>query len=428
MAKATIAFFLIIGLASSIQAQDKIMPIDLKTVLKLAGSSNLDVAEINARYELAVAQQIEAKEWILPTISPGLHLTSFNGFVQTTDGTFLDVDKNSFWAGVNVTADWDLGNSVYNYLAAMQNVETVGFNQQVQQNKTNVLAIRSYFDLSAAQSKVVTLAKVAQKSADIVTQLELQVAQGITYKSDLLLAKSNLNHVKIEVSKAQSAIQTKSNELLELLNISDNVQLLISDSLLVPVNLVDTTAIQLSTAYEKRPELMACGSRIEELQLARKSQTTGLALPTVNLGLNTGPFGPFFSPEGNAFSYYVGAKWEIPLGVLFYGGTKKTFNARIGIEQVTLNRTKNIIRREIQDAEMYVKTASIRMKLAEASVGFASEGLEQSMQRQKLGTAIPLEVIRAQEQLMESEIDLIEAVTQYNKAQYSLYIALGNTL
>ena len=172
---------------------------------------------------------------------------------------------------------------------------------------------------------------------------------------------------------------------------------------------------------------MACGSRIEELQLARKSQTTGLALPTVNLGLNTGPFGPFFSPEGNSFNHYVGAKWEIPLGVLFYGGTKKTFDARIGIEQITLDRTKNVIRREIQDAEMYLKTARTRMQLAEASVGFASEGLEQSIQRQILGTAIPLEVIRAQEQLMESEIDLIDAVTQYNKAQYSLYIALGNT-
>jgi outer membrane protein TolC len=75
---------------------------------------------------------------------------------------------------------------------------------------------------------------------------------------------------------------------------------------------------------------------------------------------------------------------------------------------------------------MNLQTSKVRMKLAEASVAYASEGLDQSMERQRLGTAIPLEVIRAQEQMMEAKLDLIDAVTQYNKAQYSLYIALGN--
>jgi len=75
---------------------------------------------------------------------------------------------------------------------------------------------------------------------------------------------------------------------------------------------------------------------------------------------------------------------------------------------------------------MYLQTAKIRMDLAGSAVGFATEALEQSIQRQALGTAIPLEVMRAQEQMMEAQIDLIDAVTQYNKSQYALYIALGN--
>ena len=426
MAKAVIALLLIARLANSVQAQDKIMPIDIKTVLKLAGSSNLDVAEINARYELAKAQQLEAKEWMIPTISPGVLLMSYKGIAQATDGTFVDVDKNSFWAGVNVTSEWDLGNAVYSYLAAKQNVESVGYEKMVEQNRANVQAVQSFYDLSAAQSKLVALEKVALKSEDIVTQIALQVEQGITYKSDLLLAKSNLNHIKIEVSKARSAIQRNSHELLELLNISDNVQLLVSDSLLVPVNLVDTSKVEFTSAFDKRPELMVFNSRIEGFKIDRKSQTTGLLLPNINFGLNNGPYGPYFSPEGNALNYYVGAKWEIPLGALFYGGTKKAFDARIRIAGINVDRAKNEIRREIQDEQMNLQTSKVRMKLAESSVAFASEGLDQSIERQRLGTAIPLEVIRAQEQMMEAELDLIDAVTQYNKAQYSLYIALGN--
>ena len=402
------------------------MPINIETVLKLAGSGNLAVAGINARYELARARQLKAKEWMIPTISPGLLLTSYNGIAQTTDGTFIDVNKNNFWAGATVTADWDFGNSVYTYLAAKQNVETVGYTKLVEQNKVNVAAVRAYFDLSAAQSRLVALEKVAQKSEEIMEQVALQVEQGITYKSDLLLAKANLNHVYIAVSKAGTSIQKASHKLLEILNISEDVQLLVSDSLLIPVNLVDTSKIELTSAFEKRPEMMVFNSKIEGLRIERKSQTTGLLLPKVNFGLNNGPFGPAFSPIGNAFNYYLGAKWDIPLGVLLIGGTKKKFDSQIRIQEIKIDQVKNEIRRQIRDEEMLMKTSNSRMELAESGVGFAKEALDQSMQRQRLGTAIPLEVMKAQEQMMEAELDLIEAVTEYNKAQYGLFIALGN--
>ena len=423
--KPVVVLFLITGFYNPVQAQE-VMPIDMATVLKLAGSSNLDVAEINARYELAKAKALEAREWMIPMISPGIVLRSHNGFDQFTDGTFIDVNRNNFWARLNVTADWDFGQAVYAYLAAKQNIESVGYEVLVRQNKTNVAAVRSYFDLGAAQSKLVALEKVTKKSEDIAAQIALQVEQGISYKSDLLLAKANLTHVKIAVSNATSAISQKSNELLEILNIPENVQLRVSDSLLVPVDLVDTNKIEFNSVFEKRPELKVFDSRVQGLRIARKSETTGLLLPTVNFGLNNGPFGPYFSPEGNALGYYVGAKWDIPLGVLFIGGTKKTYDARIRIEEINMDRARNEIRREIQDEEMYLNTARDRMKLAKSGVDFAGEALDQSMQRQRLGTAIPLEVMRAQEQMMVAELDLIDAVTQYNKAQYSLYIALGN--
>ena len=426
IARTFLGAILFLGLGMSAQAQDKVMPIDITTVLKLAGSNNLDVALINARYELAKAEQLKAKEWLLPTVSPGVLLTSYNGVAQATDGTFVDVDKNSFWGGVNVAADWDIGNMAYSYLAAKQNVESVGYEQMMQRNRTNVAAVRCYFDLGAAQGKLVALGKVGEKAEEIVAQISLQFEQGIIYKSDLLLAKANLNHIKIEISKAESAIMVKSHALLALLNISDNVQLIVTDSLLVPVNLVDTSKVDFNLALDKRPELKVHTSNVEGLNISRKSETTGLLLPKLNFGLNTGPFGPYFSPIGNEFNYYLGAKWDIPLGVLFYGGARKQYDALIKIEQVKLDQAKNKIRREIQDEEMNLVTSKARMKLAESAVGFGREALNQSMERQKIGTAIPLEVLKAQEQMMQAELDLIDAVSQYNKAQYSLYIALGN--
>ena len=78
------------------------------------------------------------------------------------------------------------------------------------------------------------------------------------------------------------------------------------------------------------------------------------------------------------------------------------------------------------DAQAKVEGANEQMQLAEASTGYARDALDQCMKRQELGIGLPLEVFQAQEQLLKANIDLINAISRYNKAQYELYVALGN--
>ena len=56
-----------LGLAHG-QNPGALMPVNLETILKLSGTNNLKIAEINARYDLAVAQHSEAKEWLLARV------------------------------------------------------------------------------------------------------------------------------------------------------------------------------------------------------------------------------------------------------------------------------------------------------------------------------------------------------------------------
>jgi len=409
----------------------KIIPVTLETVLKLAGADNLKIAEFNAKYELAKARKLEAKEWFLPTISPGLLLMSYSGYAQNTDGSFINefVDgssKNFIWTGVGVTANWDFGDKVYKYLAAKQEVTGADYARQAETNQRVLEAVKAFFDLSAAQSKLTALQKVATKSEDIVRQIEVQVIQGIRYKSDVLLAKANLNHIKIEVSRSNMAILEKSNKLMNILNIKDDAVLFSSDTLLVPVDIVDSSQVDVSVAYSNRPEVLQVQSNIESLTISRKSTTTGLLLPAINLGLNDGLLGPYFNPLGNRFTYTAGLQWNVPLGLLFFGGSRKQYDARIQIERIRLDQTKNNVRQEVSDAYAMLDAVKKQMRLAAEALGFANEALDQSMQRQKLGMALPLEVFQAQKQLVEAEIDNITAISEYNKAQYSLYVALGN--
>lgn len=408
------------------QPDKNTMPIDLETVLKLSGTDNLRIAEIKAKYELAKAKQLSSKEWFLPTVSPGLLLMGYDGNAQLIDGAFIDINTNSFWGGFGVSANWDLGENVYNYLASKQELESAGFANQVIQNEATLDAVTLFFNLGAAQSKVAALDLVMVKAEDIVRQIELLVINGSRYKSDVLLAKANLNHIKIEISRAKEKVRTNSNELLKVLNIKDQVLLLIGDSILVPVDLVDTSSANLNTAYEKRPEVHFSKSNLEALTIRRKATTTGLLLPNISFGLNDGLYGPYFNPLANRFSYYFGAKWDIPLVALFYGGDKKQFDVKIGIEDIKLEGVKNTIRQEVMDAQAKVEGANEQMRLAQASTKYARDALDQCMKRQELGIGLPLEVFQAQEQLLKANIDLINSISRYNKAQYILYVALGN--
>ena len=407
----------------------KVIPIDLTTVLKLAGSDNLSIKAAQAAKELAEARSVSAGQYLLPNFNLGAHFMQHSGIAQNTDGTFIDTNKNSLFAGLGVRVDWRFGDAVYERLAARQQVLAAGFRLKAERNRQILEAVKAYYDLTAAQVKLVTLDVMTKKTEDISQQLSVMVDQGLRYKSDLLLAQTALNLIRISYNQAKVTLGTKSNALLNALNIQDNAFLLSADTTLVPIQLVDSALIlQFDAAYQKRPELQELSFNIKTLEFKRKAFTSGLLFPDVSAGVNDGLFGPAFSPEGNRFLFYAGLRWNIPLGELFSNGNKKQYNAMIRMEKIRMDATRNLIRRDIQDAYTLLALNKQNNRHAEEGVQLAKKALQQSIQRQKMGTALPLEVFVAQEKLIDAELKLIDAITEFNKAQYSLLVAMGNDL
>lgn len=54
--------------------------------------------------------------------------------------------------------------------------------------------------------------------------------------------------------------------------------------------------------------------------------------------------------------------------------------------------------------------------------------MQQSIERQKLGTAKPFEVFQAQEFFLQAQLDYLMAISKYNKAQFELKVAKGEGL
>ncbi|MDF1550483.1 MAG: TolC family protein, partial [Bacteroidales bacterium] len=86
------------------------------------------------------------------------------------------------------------------------------------------------------------------------------------------------------------------------------------------------------------------------------------------------------------------------------------------------------INEEIANAKSDLQLSKEQIETAKEALDFTTIALQQSIERQKIGTALPFEVFQAQQFFLQAQLDYLQAVSDYNKAQYALYVAAGNNL
>src|SRR5919198_3426045 len=106
------------GLAE--EAGKKVYPIDLPTVLQLAGAQNLDIQIARERLKEARANHEGPREQFFPWLALGATYRRHDNQIQDIEGKILDVHKQSYSVGATLTAQVDIGDVIYKTLAAHQ--------------------------------------------------------------------------------------------------------------------------------------------------------------------------------------------------------------------------------------------------------------------------------------------------------------------
>ena len=177
----------------------EVQPINLEMVLEFSGANNLTIQEYKQRQELAIANLDKAKEWWLPDVYAGVQTHQLWGAAMNADGRFfLDVDRSNLWLGLGLDARWNFADGVYQTKAAKMKVQAAEYKTQAERNKAVLLGIEAYYDFTAAQMYYQAYQQLAAQAATVSKQIDIQVQSGILYESELLLSKSNLNHLKIQ--------------------------------------------------------------------------------------------------------------------------------------------------------------------------------------------------------------------------------------
>ncbi|MFM7748866.1 MAG: TolC family protein, partial [Opitutaceae bacterium] len=215
---------LLVG-AGSMRAQPAGGPIDLPTALRLAGADNLEVGIAREKVAEARAAGDAAKARFFPWITPSLIVRRHDANVQAVNGPVIDADKQSFAAGVALTAQIELGEARYQELAARQQVRAAEAALVGRQRDAVLRAAVAYFELARARSVADATEESARVASRHAEQIAATAAAGLTFKGDAARVQAAAERANLAVSRAKAEQRMAAARLAEILRLDPAVEL-----------------------------------------------------------------------------------------------------------------------------------------------------------------------------------------------------------
>jgi outer membrane protein TolC len=437
-----------------------VTPIDLFSAFRLVGEQNPQVLIAQERVIEALALRQLAAAQFLPTLNAGTSVNSHRGVLQQSSGQILQVNRDSLYAGagafaigggtVNIPGVVLTGNVavwIYDFLVAEQEVDRRSFVSDTVAQDTLLAAAVGYVELLRAEE----LHKIAEQTRDDareVARLTANYAQtGEGRKADADRAATELYRREAFVIQAAADIGATSAQLSRVLHLDPLLRLHPVDERVLPKSIVPepvTLPELLAIALLNRPELKERHAAICQA-IARLDQAHWLPFsPTVFLGFSAGTFGggsslvdqpvgsgpnalgdPRFGLFDPRQDFDAAAYWTVlNLGV----GNKALIDAaRSRLRSANLEEVVVLDRIRAEVASAYARTHAryAQIRIGEMGIQSALEGFQEDMRRIISHEGLPLELINSLRLLARSRVQYLNAILDYNRAQFELYVAIG---
>ena len=424
-------------------------PIDLTTALQLAGVQNPQLMIARQRVvESAALRQLAAAQF-LPSINLGTNYDGHTGVLQQSNGNVLSVNRNAVFVGagsnavaagtVNIPGVVLAGNvavTVYGYLASIQFVSTQReFASLAVRNQAFLKTTEAFSELLRAEGRRAIANQVRHEARIVAQQTAAYAASGQGRKADADRAATELARRESDVQATEAEVLVASARLAEVINIDPSVRLHPTDAWVVPQPIVpDPIPVYelIALGLLQRPELAERRAAIRVALLTLEGANALPFSPTLLLGYSGGGFGggsnlvrPIFGGFGGRQDVDVYTYWTLQnMGV----GNLSLINlARSRLRLVEYEQIAVLDRVRAEVAEAYARTHARYAQIATAEAGVKSglNGFREDLDR-ILGEVAPaIEVVDNLRQLATARNEYLDAIVDYNKAQFELYVALG---
>ena len=406
--------------------------IDLPTVLRLARAGNLEVslareglADARAAYQSTVLQ-------FLPWLSPGISFRRHEHLIQDVSGNIIEANKQAYSPGAALTAQVDLGESVYRSLAARQDVRAAEQGLATQRQNSVQAAVAGYFDLLAAQAQTGVSREAWRIAGELDRQLGNAVGAGLAYRGDELRARIQAGQAEQAVQRAVGAERIAGARLAERLHLDPAVALTAADGDLVPLALVPTNtalAPMVAGALARRPELRQSQAGLAAAEANRRGAAYGPLIPTVGGqayfgglggGVDNGP-----SRFGQTEDFSATLSWRIGPGGLFDPARKQRTRSREESARLAQDRLRDQVIREVVESLTRFRSLAEQLETARKTLAAAVEAEKLAGQRKEFAVGIVLETIQTQQDLARARDSWVTLIAEFNKSQYDLQRVAG---
>lgn len=419
--------------------------LSLGNVLSLAENQNPNVALARERINEAYARADRADTLWLPSIRAGLNYNHHEGQIQDVAGNVFNTNRSAFYGGLGangvgaaspsvpgVVAQFHLTDAIFQPKIAEHQAAARQFGASAVRNDILRDTAVAYLELlRAEQSFVISIEAVSntRKLASVTHQFAT-TGQGLQSDDERLQVELALRQEQL--AKRREAVMVASARLAQILHADPATPIQSGEPHVIPLEILQlegTAASYVATGLQRRPELaeqkhLVCEA-VERLQREKYAPL----VPSVLLGLSYGGFGGGIGSSivnsGDRWDADAVAYWEVRnLGF----GEKAARAETASLARQAQHREVALldrIAREVTEAHAQVIQRQERLELARQSIAAAEKSYALNLQRIENAQGLPIEVLQSITALATAREAYLNAVVDYNIAQFELCRSIG---
>lgn len=419
--------------------------IDLGSAMQLAAGQNPNVAFARERINEAFAQHARAEALWLPSIRAGANWNKHEGRIQDVEGDVIRTSRNAGFAGFGanavgagsptvpgIVASFHLADAIHQPDITEHAAASRQYSATVAEQDAMLAAATGYLELLRANQELAIARDIeshANKLAEL-TKAYADTGQGLAADHDR--ARAELAVRRNEAARAEEMVQVASARLAQLLHIDPTVELLPTETNVVPLSLHRSGgAIQelVAEGLSHRAEICEQQQLVAEACARLKREQHAPLLPSVLLGVSYGGFGGgvgdnFRRPDQRLDADAV-AYWEVRNLGLGEKAARAEATSRVNQARWREVATLDRIAREVVEAHTQVTARQRQIGVAEEGVQSATSSFERNSERIRNAQGLPLETLQSLQALAQARREYLRAVNDYNVAQFQLQRAIG---
>ncbi|HEX7447308.1 MAG TPA: TolC family protein [Pirellulales bacterium] len=429
----------------------KPLPINLPIALRLANVRAIDVRVASETVRLSAAQLQQARVLWLPTIMSGTDYYRHDGQIQDIQGNVFNANKSSFLLGTGPYAVFAMADAIFQPLAQRQVMRSQQAALQASLNDIMLAVAEAYFQVQQARGELAGAAEAVRQTEDLLARTG-QLGEVLVPAFEKVRTSAELARRRQFVHLAHERWGLASAELNRLLRLDPTTVVEPLEPPHLRLTLIDPALPVdhlIRVGLSRRPELASSQALVQATLYQLQQERLRPLVPSVLLrgaapGVTGTMTGGLFGGGINSHMGNFGAREDIDIQVLWqlqnlgFGNRSlvRQNQANNHVALLELFRTQDRIASEVVQAHLQVQTSSARVRDSEDELRAAQQslaenliGLKNTRQMGDLPVLIsrPQEVVAAVQALGVAYGDFYTAVNDYNRAQFRLYRAVGNT-